>query len=76
MIAPSLEREILDEISRLSDEDTRKVLNFVRSLGKTAVRGETLDHLLGIIGSIPSADLAEMSRAIEEGCEQVDSNGW
>jgi len=76
VVAHSIKREILDELSHLSAEDTRRVLDFARSLSKAPPRGEAPSHLREIIGLIPSEDLAEMNRAIEEGCEQVDPNDW
>jgi len=76
VIAPSFEREILDELSRLSGEDTRRVLDFARSLSQTPPRGEPPAHLREIVGVIPGDDLAEMRRAIEDGCERIDPNGW
>lgn len=76
MIARPIERELLDEVSRLSEPDLRRVLEFARSLPRSTPWGEPPSRLLSMVGLIPSVDLAEMSRAIEEGCEQVDPDAF
>lgn len=76
MIAPSLEREILDQIGQLGETEQKRVLEFARLLSKGAVRGVPGASLLKWVGAIPSKDLNEMSKAIEEGCERIDYDGW
>ena len=53
-----------------------QVLEFVRSLIKTEVRGTPGHQLLRFAGSIPSDDLQVMRKAIEQDCERVDVDEW
>jgi hypothetical protein len=76
VIARSLEREILDQIGQLDETEQRRVLEFARLLSRGVVKGVPGTSLLKWIGAIPSKDLDEMSKAIEEGCERVDHDGW
>lgn len=76
VIAPSLEREILNELNRLDEPELRRVLEFVRSLPAETVKGESGDSILRIVGTIPPEDLKEMRDAIEADCERIDSDGW
>jgi len=50
-----------------------RILDFARTLAPTGVKGESLLRFEGVI---PDEDLLLMSKAIEEGCEQVDISGW
>jgi hypothetical protein len=52
------------------------VLEYTRELGEPPRHGTPGAALLRFAGSIPPADLREMAEAIEEGCEQVDPDGW
>lgn len=76
MIAKSLEKELFDEIGRLSEPEQRQVLDYARALANGTPQGESGERILSIVGAIPSADLGEMRRAIEEGCERIDAGGW
>jgi hypothetical protein len=76
MIAPSFEREILDQLSQLGDTELRQVLEYARGLTRDGSRGEMGSHLVKQAGCIPSDALVEMERAIKDGCEAVDPNGW
>lgn len=69
----SIKDDLMTEIEGLPPELLHLVLAFVRSL---AVKGVSGKSLLRFEGSIPSEDLEQMSRAIEEGCEKVDTSEW
>lgn len=54
----------------------QRVLNFARALTARDVRGfpgKSLIHLSGVIGR---SDLTLIEKAIEAGCEQVNSDQW
>jgi hypothetical protein len=68
--------EIVRELDRLPDQEQRHVLQFVRALAEATPAGVPGHELVGLVGLIPAADLAEMAQAIEEGCEQVDEREW
>lgn len=74
MTGSSLEKAILDQLDRLAPEEQMEVLAYARALAQPiGIPGQEMLHFAGLI---PPADLEEMERAIEEGCEQIDSDGW
>ena len=72
----SYEEEISQQISQLTPEQQQDVLKFVQSLNASTPKGTPGEKLLKFVGIIPHDDLEEMKSAIEEGCEQVDPDGW
>ena len=66
--------QIVEQVDRLNDPQQRQLLEFARRLaGPAAVPGR---DLLRFSGSIDQGDLEAMQKAIEDGCEKVDSSGW
>ena len=76
MIVPKLETEICEYLHQLPLEQQRHVLEFVRALAATQVRGGPGQALLRFAGAIDASDLATMAQAIEDGCEQVHGEDW
>jgi hypothetical protein len=76
MTAQTLKSEIHQELEQLPIEQQRQVLEFARSLKATRLRGISGQSLLRFAGAIESSELAIMKQAIEEGCEQVNSDDW
>ena len=72
----SIKKQILDQVSKLPLAQQQLVLNFASSLMRKSPRGVPGKDLLTFAGCIKAADVEAMSRAIEEGCERVDVNGW
>ena len=66
--------QINEQVDRLDEAQRRQVLEFARQLAPVA--GVPGRSLMRFAGSIDAADLEAMSRAILEGCEKVDTNGW
>jgi hypothetical protein len=65
--------QIIEVVERLGDAQRQRVLDFARRLTKP--EGTLGRDLVRFAGAIDPADLEVMSGAIEEGCEQVHSNG-
>lgn len=67
--------EIQAELGNLGPDEQRRVLQYVRSLtrGDAGTPGTVL---ASFAGAIAADDLELMRAAIEEGCEQVDSDEW
>ncbi len=61
------------QIDKLPYDLQLRVLDFVKTLSPKGVEGKSL---LRFEGAIPADDLRLISKAIEEGCEQVDANEW
>ena len=72
----SVKKQILDQVSKLPLSQQKLVLNFASSLKRKPPRGVPAKHLLTFAGCMEVADVEAMSKAIEEGCEKVDVNGW
>lgn len=74
----ALEQELIQHFGSLSAEQQRRVVDFARSLNAQTNRpkGHAPSSLRRWIGAIPAADLEQIRKAVEENCENVDSNGW
>lgn len=70
-----LKEELKREVDTLSPVQLQKLLQFARKV-KEPLRGTPGHTLERFIGSIPSEDLKVMMEAIEEGCGQIDKEGW
>jgi hypothetical protein len=69
-----------DEISRitamLNNEQQQQVLNYIHSLRQANSDPKPTEELLALAGTWRPAEAAEMMRAIDEGCGQIDPNAW
>ena len=70
-----VEKEILERIKRLRPEEQNQVLELARQLAEKK-RGLPGTSLLDFGGLIEVDDLADMTKAIEEGCETVNVDEW
>ena len=76
MVHPRIKRELEERLNQLPLDLQRRVLDFASALVTSRPKGTKGQALLRFAGTIPQEDLQEMSRAIEEGCEQVDRHEW
>jgi hypothetical protein len=53
-----------------------EVLHFAKALRMAKPKGAPGKELLQFAGTISKADLRLMAKAIEEGCERIDADGW
>lgn len=70
----TLQSELLDQLNGLPIEKQRQVLNFARSLAEP--KGRPGNEVLLFGGAIDAEDLSAMTKAIEDGCEQVNADEW
>lgn len=68
--------EVVEQLKVMPQPLQRRVLEFVRSLVETEVRGTPGQQLLRFAGSIPSDDLQLMREAIKQDCERIDVDEW
>ena len=68
--------EVVEQLKVMPQPLQRRVLEFVRSLVETEVRGTPGQQLLRFAGSIPSDDLQLMREVIERDCERIDVDEW
>jgi len=74
-----IKRRVIERLDALDVEDKRKVLDLSERLSARAgspAERDTRAALLKYAGTIPRDDLDRISEAIEEGCEEVDEEGW
>lgn len=71
----AVERELQRRIAELDGEEKEQVLEFTRALSSRR-QNTPGAALLRFAGRIPKEDLRQIRDAIEEGCEQVDPDGW
>ena len=76
MATESLEKEILEQVEKLPPEQQRQILDHARALVQSVPSGVPGKALLPFAGTIEIEDLKTMTEAIEQGCEQVNTNEW
>ena len=72
----SVDRELQRRIAKLGPDEKRQVLNYIIVLEDTRPAGTPGSAVVPFAGSISAEDAKEMADAIEEGCEQIDWDGW
>lgn len=76
MVVTEIKDQILADLNRLSPGQQRHAAELVhRLLGETP-QGVPGRDLLRFSGWLDDTSASEMMAAIEEGCEQVDPDGW
>jgi hypothetical protein len=70
------EKEIQERLAALTPEEQDRVLDYVRELSGEPRRGEPGRNLLRFAGIWTEEEADEISRAIEDGCEKVNPDGW
>lgn len=68
--------EVVEQLKVMPQHLQWQVLEFVRALVKSGVRGTPGQQLLRFAGSIPIDDLQLMREAIDRDCERVDVDEW
>jgi hypothetical protein len=68
--------EVVEHFEALPANLQEQILALLRVLDPLPRQGVAGKTLLAFAGTISTADLAAMSQAIEQGCEQVDLNEW
>lgn len=69
-------RDILELLETFPPNLQRQVLEFMSELSDEIPEGAPIHEFLKFSGTIPSEDLEQMKKAIEEGCEQVYASEW
>ena len=76
-MAQNIERELQEQVSKLPNEQQRRVLDFARSLASLPQsNGGSGEALLRYAGTIEQDDLVIMEQAIAEGCETINPDEW
>jgi len=73
MTNAAIKDSLIAQLDKLPYDLQLRILDFAKTLAPTGVTGESL---LRFEGGIPDEDLHLMTKAIDEGCEQVDIGEW
>jgi signal transduction histidine kinase len=76
MVIPAVKKQILDDLDRLSPERQRRAAALVHELTTPLPPGTPGKDLLRFVGTLDDESAREMLEAIEDGCEQIDPDGW
>ena len=76
MIDENIRAALLEQIDLLPLPQQRRVLDFAVGLVEASRPTPERKDFLAIVGTLPPEDAEEMLKAIEEGCEKVDLDGW
>ncbi len=68
--------KIVEQLKALPYESQLRVLEFTRALALSTPQGVRGEQLLRFAGAIPLDEVQLMHQAIEQGCEQIDTNEW
>ncbi|MBD2166336.1 hypothetical protein H6G04_18230 [Calothrix membranacea FACHB-236] len=68
--------QVIEQLKVMPQDLQSQVLEFARSLASSKIQGVPGWQLLRFAGAIPTEDLQLISEAIEQGCEQVDTDEW
>ncbi len=71
-----LPKDLVDELAVLGDDDIERVVTYVRYLREQQDYRSRRTALMKLAGSIPKEEIEQIKAAIEEGCEQIDHEGW
>ncbi|MEI8371624.1 MAG: hypothetical protein WCJ35_02195 [Planctomycetota bacterium] len=74
MIDEYVRSELLKKVELLSPPLQQQVLDYTSTLVSEAGKGKK--DFLALWGTLDLVAAEEMIRAIEEGCEKVDLDGW
>ncbi len=68
--------KVIEQLKSLPHDLQWRVLEFTRALAQSTPRGVPGQQLLRFAGTITPHDAQLMRAAIEQGCEQIDTDEW
>lgn len=75
-MSDALKDQIINQLDGLSEDEQRRILEFVRSVAAPTPEGVSGRSLLHFTGLFEVEDAHRMAEAVEEGCERVDPDEW
>jgi hypothetical protein len=72
----TVEQRLIEQIRRMDPEQQQALLDYAHTLSQP--RGLSGAEMIRLAQEVnfPPEDLKEMAEAIEEGCEEIDWDGW
>ncbi|MEH1934186.1 MAG: hypothetical protein V7L14_10750 [Nostoc sp.] len=68
--------QVIEQLKVMPQDLQSQVLEFARALAGSTIQGVQGQQLLRFAGSISTDDIQLIREAIEQDCEQVDTNEW
>jgi hypothetical protein len=72
----SILEQVIEQLKVMPQDLQWQVLEFARTLAGSSIQGVPGWQLLRFAGAIPPDDIQLMREAIEQDCEQVDTDEW
>ena len=73
---PTTIQEIVQRLEKLTPMQQKQILNSVLSFLGEPIRGTPGKEMLKFVDLFPPEDLAQIKKAIEEDCGQIDESEW
>ena len=72
----SILEQVIEQLKVMPQDLQWQVLEFARTLAGSTIQGVPGWQLIRFAGAIPPDDIQLMREAIEQDCEQVDTDEW
>lgn len=76
MVLPAIKEQILNDLEQMSPQEQKRAAEIVHGMVTPSPRGASIEDLMKVAGTLDDESAREMIAAIEDGCEQVDPDGW
>ena len=76
MTPAEIQHQLYEEIDRLSAAEQLRLLAAARQMRSETPKGTPWSAIQHLAGTLPDEDAKEIAQAIEEGCENIDSDEW
>lgn len=76
MVLPAVKEQILNALEQMSPHEQKRAAEIVHGMVTPLPKGASIEDLMKVAGTLDDESAREMMEAIEEGCEQVDPDGW
>ena len=76
MVLPAIKEQILNDLEQMSPQEQKRAAEIVHGMVTPLPRGASIEDLMKVAGTLDDESAREMIAAIEDGCEQVDPDGW
>ena len=76
MSQAEIQHQLYEEIDKLSAAEQMRLLATARELRSESPKGTPWSQIKHLAGTLPDEDAQEIMAAIDEGCENIDLDGW
>jgi len=76
MTHAEIQHQLYEEIDKLSSAEQIRLIAAAREIRRELPKGMPWEEMKRFVGTLPDEDAAEIIAAIEEGCENIDYDGW